>query len=367
MADISRINAIIAYTDGSISNITSADDGEVFQISLTDFDTTEAELFSWPDFRAFMESIGISLGVAIDVSHIEDITWSVTITDETGTRVVSGFEATGGSGNNSNTDYDPEIFPNFDDSIDDLVDTTATATATMAAVSVPSIATRGSGYVTTLSLTLTGGTFSTAAQLQPDSVSTVINQDETSFGATEFQGTFTGGSGYSIGNENTMSDGTVVTVDAVSTGAVTEFTITTASTTGNSNNAGLSQSGSTGEGATGFSLTLNIENQGIFAASVRLVSEVAQGGEYTVIPSNPVAQGSGTGSGATFNMDWGVNAVTVTDGGQGYESAPAVSFSGGSGSAATATLTDDAVSSVTVTVAGSGHTERTTVTVAAPA
>ena len=56
-------------------------------------------------------------------------------------------------------------------------------------------------------------------------------------------------------------------------------------------------------------------------------------------PSNPVSQvtTSGAGSGATFNLTWGVGGVTVSTPGAGYLSTPTVVF--GSGSAvATATL-----------------------------
>ena len=57
-------------------------------------------------------------------------------------------------------------------------------------------------------------------------------------------------------------------------------------------------------------------------------------------------------------MDWGVSGITVTAGGSGYTSAPAVTISGGGGTGATATstLTGGAVTSASVGAAGSGYT-----------
>lgn len=64
----------------------------------------------------------------------------------------------------------------------------------------------------------------------------------------------------------------------------------------------------------------------------------------------------------------GVTSVAVTDGGNGYATAPAVSFAGaGSGAAATATIVGGKVTSISVTSAGTGYTTAPTVTVAAPA
>lgn len=115
MADIHRINAIISYTDGSSATYSSVDDSNnVLQLSSDNFSQTQAELFSWPDFRTFMESIGpIVLADPIDISHIADIVWSVGMMTEDGRQVIGGFEAKGGAGLTSNTTYDSEIFPSL--------------------------------------------------------------------------------------------------------------------------------------------------------------------------------------------------------------------------------------------------------------
>ena len=63
-----------------------------------------------------------------------------------------------------------------------------------------------------------------------------------------------------------------------------------------------------------------------------------------------------------------VTSVTVTHGGAGYSSAPAVSFSGGggSGAAATASVSGGAVTAINVTNAGSGYTSDPAVVIAPP-
>lgn len=58
---------------------------------------------------------------------------------------------------------------------------------------------------------------------------------------------------------------------------------------------------------------------------------------------------------------------TVTSGGSGYTSAPAVTITGnGSGATATATVSGGAVTAITITNAGSGYTSGATISIAAP-
>jgi hypothetical protein len=245
---------------------------------------------------------------------------------------------------------------------------TAVATATMLPQGIPVTVARGSGYNSSSELTVNGGTATTPAVITPTSFSTVAAQDETDYDGAGSNGTFTAGSGYGVSDTITLSDGTVITVDAVGSvtgGDVTEFTVTTPSTSGHANNATLSQSSTSG-GGTSFDVTQGDDNQGIFAGAMKQIAEVPIG-DYSELPSDPVSTtDSGSGSGATFNVDWGVLAVTVTEGGEGYTSAPAVSFTGGSGSTATSSLTDDAVTSVTVASPGSGYSAVAGVVIAAP-
>ena len=74
------------------------------------------------------------------------------------------------------------------------------------------------------------------------------------------QGTFSGGTGHAASDVITVTGGTTVLVDTVSSGVVTEFTLTsTADTGGHVATDVLSQTGTTGSGAS-FSLTLDSAN-----------------------------------------------------------------------------------------------------------
>jgi hypothetical protein len=106
------------------------------------------------------------------------------------------------------------------------------------------------------------------------------------------------GSGYAAGDTITLAGGTsttatVITVDTVSGGAIATYTITTA-------------------------------------------------GNYSALPTSPVSQAStsGSGTGATFNVLWGLLSVTVGAGGTGYTPSSALVVSGGGGTGGAAgTLT----------------------------
>lgn len=67
---------------------------------------------------------------------------------------------------------------------------------------------------------------------------------------------------------------------------------------------------------------------------VNAVTVSATAGSYTVLPSNPVAQGSssGSGTGAEFTVLWGLIAPVVDNGGSGYTSSSSLVITGGGGS-----------------------------------
>lgn len=103
---------------------------------------------------------------------------------------------------------------------------------------------------------------------------TIAAQDETDFNNTGSNGTFVAGSGYSVSDVITMSDGSTITVDAVSTGAITQFTVTTATVADSGGavaNKTLTQTSVAPTGGTGFTLTLGdnnetLEDHGSFSA-----------------------------------------------------------------------------------------------------
>lgn len=93
---------------------------------------------------------------------------------------------------------------------------------------------------------------------------TAVNgQDETAFdNSPTTEGTFAGGTGHANTDVLTMSDGSLVTVDLVAAGVVTEFTISnTDAAQGVDPGDVLTQTASTGSGV-GFSLTLDEDNVG---------------------------------------------------------------------------------------------------------
>ena len=85
-----------------------------------------------------------------------------------------------------------------------------------------------------------------------------------------------------------------------------------------------------------FNAVVTLTVTGVSAGIITSVTRLAVG-QYTVLPTNPVSVTGGTGSGATFNLSWGItNTFTITNAGSGYVEQPTVTFSGGGGSGAAA-------------------------------
>jgi hypothetical protein len=187
----------------------------------------------------------------------------------------------------------------------------------------------GSSYAVAEVLTNATGTIGNGshATFTVDSVSTIAAQDESNFDGVGDNGTWVGGDGaggtaYAPADTITLDEGTVITVDAVDgNGDVTEFTVTSASTSGNLDNLDTLTQASTSGTGDGFTLTLGLANQQIYAISL------TSAGEYQVDPtldeSTTTASASGTGATVdlTMNADGGTPSnVTVTYGGSGYTS-----------------------------------------------
>jgi hypothetical protein len=142
----------------------------------------------------------------------------------------------------------------------------------------------GTGYTSIPSVAISAPT--TAGGVQATATPTMLTVGQT---------IVSGGSGYTVGDLLTLVGGTfitpvILTVSTVSAGAVT----------------------------------------GVAVASGGF-------GNYSVLPSTPASVTGGTGSGATFNLTWGLApAFTITNAGSGYVEQPTVTFSGGGGSGAAA-------------------------------
>lgn len=87
------------------------------------------------------------------------------------------------------------------------------------------------------------------------------------------------------------------------------------------------------------------------------------GSGYTSVPAVTITGGGGSGAAATVQVS-GISAITVTNGGSGYISAPAVTITGGGGTSAVASATiTGVVSSIRVNNPGSGYTSVPIVTI----
>lgn len=77
---------------------------------------------------------------------------------------------------------------------------------------------------------------------------------------------------------------------------------------------------------------------------------VSQGGTYTAIPpgsSQPLSVTGGTGAGATFNVQWTIDSMTLVEEGTGYTGASGITFNtSGTQPTGTLTLTSDDVTNL---------------------
>jgi len=112
---------------------------------------------------------------------------------------------------------------------------------------------------------------------------------------------------------------------------------------------------STDQGLTGANALASINADGKLVG----VDVLSAGSGATGPVSITLSGGGGTGASATAVMNYRVNAVTVSSGGTGFLTPPAITFRpdtadpSGGGAAATATVTGGAIATVTVTAGGS--------------
>jgi hypothetical protein len=276
----------------------------------------------------------------------------------------------------------------------------------------------GLGYAALDTVTLTGGAIATI-----DAISAtqrlIAAQDETAFDGVGANGTFAGGTGvgfeYVALDTITLSDGSVITVDAVDgNGVVTQFTVTTSGTTGYLTGATLTQVSTTSVAGAGFSITSDTANEvdkgdvtqftvsnigTANAAATRVQTSTTGTGtgfslttgtanrsyagnvtEFTITAVGATylaagtvrTQSSTTGSGVGFTLTptvanevnrAGVSGISIVSGGSGYTTGgtfniTVASDSGFSGTPATITYTvlGGAINTAAVSVAGAGYT-----------
>lgn len=168
-------------------------------------------------------------------------------------------------------------------------------------------------------LTVVGGTFTTAATFTVDSVKirTVGVQSA-------------GGNTWATGDTVTFSTGwvtpAVLTITDDGAGGIASLTITDAGVLSGTIPADPVAPDSTSNGGGVNGATFNI-GFGVNAVTV------GTAGSYTALPANPAATttNSANGTGATLTLAYGIGTATVVTAGAGYTSAPAVTLSGGNG------------------------------------
>jgi len=204
----------------------------------------------------------------------------------------------------------------------------ATFTNHMKAVSatLASNPTGSTSYAPTNTITLTGGTSTTATILQVATTGVYgATIDNGGTGGTPGTQTVTGttGTGTKFTASVTVSGGGVITA-ILSILTAGSYTV---------NPTSLTVEPVTGAGLTGATLAINMKP---------VTFTVQTAGNYTALPSSPVSQSasSGSGVGATYTVLWGLLSIAVSAPGEGYDDTSAISISGGGGAGGgTATLT----------------------------
>ena len=182
---------------------------------------------------------------------------------------------------------------------------------TLGSVTVAVPGTSG-GYSVANTMTVVGGTSTITTTFDIDEVVPVDAQDETNYNNTGANGTFAAGANYLANDVIILNDGTSITVDAVTSGAITQFTVNTGTTVaGQTVDATVLIQASVTAGSptgSGFTLTLDTNNLVPFSCSVNVA------GSYTVLPTTPnTATGSTGGTDdATFNLVYGGLNILVS-------------------------------------------------------
>lgn len=190
----------------------------------------------------------------------------------------------------------------------------ATGTVHGELVQVYSFAANGNGYSMGNTLTVVGGSNTSVATATVTGVITVGTPFMTDDGTDYDTGDLIdfGGAGW--------SSNLIISVDTAVAGNITAYSV--------------SQAGYwTGPGAAPSNLTATTSNTKMGPGSIDTngtgakfnlywgvrAASVASAGDYLTVPSNP-ATVTGGGSGATANLRWGVKSVAMTENGSGYVS-----------------------------------------------
>ena len=227
----------------------------------------------------------------------------------------------------------------------------AVASANLGISGSPAIAVSGTGaytasYAPGEKLKLTGGTYTGNLQANVTVASVSIRTIAAATAGTSYAvGDYFifSGAGYTA-NANvkvaTVTAGAISTLTVVNPGTYTNSVLPVSPVTANVQVVSAGGSGATFNIGWGLN-TVAVTNKG----------------DYTVLPTNPVStSGSVNGVGGTLNVTYSVSSVQVTTPGSGYIGAPFVKFSTGNASAQAVVNSNGNVSTVQVLGGGNGYT-----------
>lgn len=188
----------------------------------------------------------------------------------------------------------------------------------------------GTGYAAGDTISLAGGSFTSATVLTVSAASAILYQGA-SFTISN------AGSGYAINDTIDLTGGTfsvpvTITVDTVDGGgAILTASITTPGSYSVRPTNPVSQGSTSGVGVGAeFNMIFSVLSGGAISGV-----NITTAGSYSALPTSPVSQSStsGLGSGASFNMTYGLLSVSIPVHGSGYDntSALVVSPSGATG------------------------------------
>jgi len=207
----------------------------------------------------------------------------------------------------------------------------------------------GSGYTSSPSIVVTGGSGSGAVfsvtEYQGSVVNVILTNPGTGYEPTDtIQLIFSGGG----------SDTGAVLTAVLAANTISSISVTNGGTGYASATTTVSISGGGGSGATATPIIVSGVITGVTLSN--------KGSGYTSTPTVTIidsATNPGTGATAVALLGSGVlSSVAIVNGGSGYAETPTLTVTGGggSGAACTATLTDGAITGVSVTAGGSGYT-----------
>jgi len=230
----------------------------------------------------------------------------------------------------------------------------ATATANLGISGSPTIAVYGTGgsttnYIPGEKLSLVGGTYTSNKQANVTVNSVTFRTISTASSGASPGSAYATGDYFLFSGPNYGSEANVKISTVNGNGAITGLTVVSSGVYSGATLPSNPVTATSQHSTSGIGATFNI-GWGLNTVSV------ANEGDYTAIPSNPVSlTGSASGTGGTINVTYSVSSVHVTALGANYLGAPAVDFSAGNASA-TAIVSNGNVSTITLNSGGSGYT-----------